>query len=194
MGPGPGAGGKHWGHDRQAPDCVLYGSSAQGGAARKLRKEAATATPPDEKTKGILENFTRQRDLGQATTSAGLKSTAAKVHAKTSGTRKTVAARPRKPQHTTPKSRATPTKHRPNTAKRKAPSPSSSSSSSSSTTPADTKKTKGTREDGMQVCVIYCFERGAGRGATPTSTRQAPLIRYVYGEAWWCTATTHVPT
>ena len=45
---------------RQGPDCVLYGSSAQGGAARKLLKEAATETRPDEKTKGILENFTRQ--------------------------------------------------------------------------------------------------------------------------------------
>ena len=127
LGPGRGAGGKHCGHDRQAPDCVLYGSSAHA-----------------------LENFTRQRDLGQTTTSARPKSTAdARVHAKTSGTRKTGAARPRKPQHTTPKSRATPTKQRPKTAKRKAPSPSSSSSSSSSATPADTTKTKGTREDGM---------------------------------------------
>ena len=122
---------------------LRYGSSAQGGAARKLRKEAATATPPDEKTKGILENFTRQCDLGQATTSARLKSTAAKVHAKTSGTRKTVAARPRKPQHTTPKSRATPTKQCPKTAKRKAPSPSSSSSSSSSTDPSRHQKDEG---------------------------------------------------
>ena len=51
--------------------------------------------------------------------------------------------------HTTPKSRAKPTKHRPKTAKGKTPSPSSSSSSSSSTTPADTNKSKGTREDGM---------------------------------------------
>ena len=150
LGPGRGAGGKHWGHDRQAPDCVLYGSSAQGGAARKLLKEAAAETRPNQKTKGILENFTRQRDLGQTTTSARPKSTAdARVHAKTSGTRKTGAVRPRKPQHTTPKSRATPTKQRPKTAKRKAPSPSSSSSSSSSTTPADTTKTKGARENGM---------------------------------------------
>ena len=61
LGPGRGAGGKHWGHDRQAPDCVLYGSSAQGGAARKLLKETATETRPNEKTKGILENFTRTR-------------------------------------------------------------------------------------------------------------------------------------
>ena len=69
-----------WGMTGRLPT-ACYGSSAQGGAARKLLKEAATETRPNEKTKGILENFTRQRDLGQTTTSARPKSTAdARVH------------------------------------------------------------------------------------------------------------------
>ena len=52
VGPGKEKGGKHYGHDREAENCVLQGTSLRGGAARKqLQQKAAessTRTPPDQ--------------------------------------------------------------------------------------------------------------------------------------------------
>ena len=50
-----GQGGKHYGHDRAAEDCVLHVSTAQGGAARKLLIDAAKNHAWEKGTKGILK-------------------------------------------------------------------------------------------------------------------------------------------
>ena len=50
-----GKGGKHYSHDREAEDCVLRGSEAQGGMARKILKDAAENYEWEKGTKGILE-------------------------------------------------------------------------------------------------------------------------------------------
>jgi len=50
-----GRGGKHDAHDRLAADCILHGSEAQGGAARKLIVEVAESHVWEDGTRTILE-------------------------------------------------------------------------------------------------------------------------------------------
>ena len=55
VGPGREKGGKHYGHDREADNCVLKGSSLRGGAARKQLQQAAESSTRTDQT--ILTRF-----------------------------------------------------------------------------------------------------------------------------------------
>ena len=55
VGPGREKGGKHYGHDREADNCVLKGTSLRGGAARKQLQQAAESSTRTDQT--ILTRF-----------------------------------------------------------------------------------------------------------------------------------------
>ena len=132
-----GKGGKHYSHDREAEDCVLRGSEAQGGMARKILKDAAENYEWEKGTKGILEPHRadkRRRGTRTRPTRPAVPAGKPKPRRRTKRG-KAIKARPA--TTTTSKSKAAPPPRaaRRNT-KRKRPTtpPSSSSSSSSSST------------------------------------------------------------
>ena len=50
VGPGREKGGKHYGHDREADNCVLKGTNFRGGAARKQLQQAAESSTRMDQT------------------------------------------------------------------------------------------------------------------------------------------------
>ena len=66
VGPGREKGGKHYGHDREADNCALQGTSLRGGAARKqLQQKAAESSTRTDQT--ILTRFRTRSTTTKAT-------------------------------------------------------------------------------------------------------------------------------